>query len=66
MQWGAVAGLAENPGATSGPHPSVNAEHPWGMKWPSSTVTGKPVTPLPHKRMSATDMRELAELELVT
>jgi hypothetical protein len=59
-----VAGLAETPGATYGAHPSVNTEHPWGMRWPTSTVTRKPITPAAHKPMTATQQRELAELEL--
>lgn len=64
VQSAAVAGLADTPGATYGPHPSVNTEHPWGLRWPTSPVTRRPITPAPHKPLTATQQRELAELEL--
>lgn len=51
-------------GATVGAHPSVNTLHPWGYRWPTSTVTNLPMAPAPHKAMTATQKRELAELNL--
>ena len=53
------------PGATVGSHPTVNTLHPWGYRWPTSTVTNLPIVPAKEKPLTATQKRELAELNLV-
>jgi len=56
--------LVAHTGCYSGVHPTVNASHPWGIRWPTDTLTHQPMAPLPDKRLTATQKRELAELEL--
>merc|ERR1711934_181726 len=51
-------------GQCQGYHPTVNTNHPWGFRWPTDSVTGGPMHPLPHKPLTPTERRERAELDL--